>query len=268
MMLRCKGCSSEYLEGELQGRTCPKCLEPCIPIPEEQLATYLISREQLPPFKCRLGGFGVPEVLVGYEASDGGRWACRHRDAEEAFRKHLQEATDACSKRDEEGDLLRSLDEFERKVHFLLSHAVHMGWWIHVPRSTMEELRELDHQRKADVEKRFALSGSEAPDRIGKLVCPECGSDEVSVFEVKEAMYKRRVRLVDGRIAVGDVIEDQAGDTKSIRFECLVCHEQWEAPGWIEQIMDEDDEDIDSPIDYRPTGRGADHEDEDLEDDY
>lgn len=242
MLVRCKGCGTEYLSGELQGRTCPKCLEVCIPIPEEQLATYLLDRGQLPPFQCRMGGFGVPEVLIGYEATDGGRWACRHREAEESFRRHLQDATDACSKRGEDGELTSSLEEFEHKVHFLLSHAVHMGWWIHVPQSTMEELRELDNKRKGEVEKRFALSGSQAPDRIGKLVCPSCGSEEISILEVKETMFKRRARLNDGRISVGDIIEDRAGDTKSIRFECLVCHEQWEAPHWLEQLIDEDDD--------------------------
>lgn len=246
MMLKCTGCGADYLEGELQGRNCPRCLERCVPIPEEQMASYLIQREQLPPFKCRTSGFGVPEVLIGFEATDGGRWAMKHRDAEEEIRKLLQEATDSITKEDEETGEYGDLNEFERKVHFLLSHAVHMGWYIHVPKTTMDDLRELDNQRKAEVEKRFAISSGQAPGRIGNLQCPECGSEEVSVIEVKETMFKRRARLSDGRISVGHLIEDQAGDTKSIRFECLVCHEQWEAPSWIESAMDDDGEEFDS----------------------
>lgn len=244
MMLKCSGCGADYLEGELQGRNCPRCLERCIPIPEEQMASYLIQREQLPPFKCRMGGFGVPEVLIGFEATDGGRWAMKHRDAEEEIRKLLQEATDSISKEDENGEY-GDLGEFEHKVHFLLSHAVHMGWYIHVPKTTMDDLRELDGQRKAEVEKRFAISSGQAPDRIGKLVCPECGAEDISMIEVKEVMFRKRARLVDGRINASELIEDQTGDTRSIRFECMVCHKQWEAPSWIEQAIDDDPDDID-----------------------
>jgi len=259
MLLTCTTCGGNWLKGETDDGVCPRCKSRCVPADVEVEEGYRLPREHLPPFKCRIDAFGKAEVLIGYEANDGGRWAIKNRDAEEAVRDLMQRATDVTNPY-EEG----AMDEFEGKIHFMLSHAVHMGWYIHVPKSSMDDLRALDEQRKLEVEHRFSASDVQTPERIGKLQCPECGSTDISMLEVREHLIKSKVHLNDGRIAVDDVVDEDHSNVKSIRFECMACHEQWEAPPWIEQAIDdrsdeedeEWDEDSDEPINYTPTNQG------------
>jgi Zn finger protein HypA/HybF involved in hydrogenase expression len=259
MLLTCTTCMKNWLKGETDNGVCPQCKSRCVPADVEVEEGYRLPREKLPPFKCRIDAFGKAEVLIGYEANDGGRWAITNRDAEEAVRDLMQRATDATDDPYEEG----AMDEFEGKIHFMLSHAVHMSWYIHVPKKSMDDLNALDDQRKLEVERRFSASSAEVPERIGKLQCPECGSADISMLEVREQLIKSRVHLRDGRISVDDVVDEDHSNVKSIRFECMACHEQWEAPAWIEQAIDDNsseewDEDADEPIDYTPTSRQGD----------
>lgn len=250
MLLTCKTCRKNWLKGETENGVCPQCKERCEPADVEVEEGYRLPREKLPPFKCRIDGFGAPEVLIGFEAHDGGRWAVKNRDAEEAIRDLMQRAVSATDLYEED-----AMDNFEGKIHFMLSHAVHMAWYIHVTKSTMDDLNELDQQRKGEVEQRFSASDGEIPERIDKLQCPECESTDISMLEVREQVIKSRVHLDDGRIAVDDTLDEDHSNVKSIRFECMACHEQWEAPAWIEQAID--DKDPDEPIDYSPTEQGS-----------
>jgi predicted nucleic acid-binding Zn-ribbon protein len=183
-----------------------------------------------------MSGLGFPEVLVGFDAFGGGRWSIRDQVAEEEIRQLLQEVVNGISV--EESDVY-DLSELEQKVHFLISHAVQMGWYIHVPKCTMDDLNNLDRTRKLQVEKRFAMSNSNASEHIGKFGCPECGSNEISMIGVQEVTTKHCAYLVDGRISTSSADEIRRGDTKSIHFECRICHEQWEAPAWIDHLIDE-----------------------------
>jgi hypothetical protein len=189
--------------------------------------SYVRSRDELPPFKCQRGSYGL-EVLIGYEGTGGGRWAVRNRDSEEELRKMLQQAVDTY---DPAGDL----DGFEKSVHFVISHAVQIGWYIYVPQEQMDELNAVDAERR----KTHKQSETYAA-QLGMVHCPECKSDSIVLLEKSNVTGRRDFEVVDGRLEVGEVYGEELESNVGVPnlFFCRVCGHTWVVPSWVEERIE------------------------------
>jgi len=232
LMVKCSHCEHQFLAHEIDtwGKRhreeneendlfvfCPECNQ--MTRWEE---SYVRDRDELPPFKCKHGSFGL-EVLVGYEGTDGGRWAVRDRDSEEELRKMLQQAVDTY---DPDNDL----DGFEKSIHFVISHAVQIGWFIYVPSEQMDELDAVDAERRRKLTKKNEIYAAQ----LGMVSCPDCHADDVVLLEKSSITGRRDIEVVDGRIEVGELYGEELDSSMVPNFfHCRVCGHTWVVPDWV-----------------------------------
>jgi predicted RNA-binding Zn-ribbon protein involved in translation (DUF1610 family) len=222
---------------------CPECGALC----HLDNDPYRLPKELLPPFKVRQDGFGYPEVLIGDVAHDGGRWAMRNEECQNEFQKMAQRIINEFK-----GNYVEQ--EVTDKFEFLLSHAVHMGWYIHVPKRTMDDLDQLDNDRRAQVKAANQVN-TDSQERIGKLACPECGGESITMFRSARVTSTHKVSVVDGRIDATHMIDSNAMlEPTGITFMCEICRHRWDAPDWVLKLVNWDSDD--SPIPYSLTNSG------------
>jgi hypothetical protein len=212
--------------------------------------SYVLPREELPPFKCKVGPFGL-EVLVGYGDPGGGRWAIRNRDSEEKLRCMLQSCVDTHS--NDEGEPPEY--SFEESVHFILSHAVQMGWYILVSKAMMDELEEVDNERRlppdaATIQELRCVANSYVYGGMGAvmmgvgnspagsyLACPKCNSRDVVLIEESVTVGRRNFDIEDGKIQPGELYGEEVRGSYN-KFGCSNCNEVWEIPPEVERKID------------------------------
>lgn len=229
LMIECRECRHEFAceVREYDASTqCPEC--------GAALGdSYMKPREQLPPFRTTIGAYG-PEVLIGYEGTDGGRWAFKCRDDEESFRKLLQAAVYHWSADDDWGEMT-DLEGFDRAVHFALSHSVNMGWHLYITKQLMAELEQLDATRRPEE----TPQGEDTcyVERIDRITCPSCKSDEVIYIENNILSCNRAILIEDGVIKLGESYGDAIHSWDSDEFRCVECEEIWPVPDRIAHLI-------------------------------
>ena len=152
MLLTCDKCKVEYLEGEIKDWRCPKCYEVCYPVPEEftKEDAIMFELDRLPPFKCEHnyydGNLGA-EVIVGLQGKHG-VWALSSEKAHFTIQSLLNQALGKYSDKLLISEIDYVMEDLNKSVQFLLSQAVHKGWYLFVPESQIERLDRLDEERR------------------------------------------------------------------------------------------------------------------------
>jgi uncharacterized protein YbaR (Trm112 family) len=234
LMVKCTHCDHEFLAHERDTYVrkhaedgncdpmyvlCPECKE--MTVWEE---SYVRDRAELPPFKCKYGPFG-PEVLIGYEATGGGRWSLLNRDAEEEMQKMLQQTVDVYK-----GDL----EGFEKSIHFVISHAVQIGWYIPISQSTMDALESVDAERRRTQKPKETYVG-----KLDMVACPECQSGEIVLLETSHITGRRDFNVEDGKIKPGEVYGEMLNPNGVPNFfHCRACNNTWAIPQWVEERIE------------------------------
>ena len=239
----------DSLEGELPAGECPDCGALCY----LRVRSYRIPKELLPPFKVGRDGFGYPEVLIGYVAHDGGRWAMKNEESQNEFQKMAQWIIDVFRDDYDEKDVV---DRFE----FLLSHAVLMGWFIHVPKKVMDELDQVDEERREQINAQAGVQSEEKPGglvqwfvdkfrtkqinvsekQVSQIACPRCGGESITVVEKVDIARSRKVKIADGRVVgLSAIAVEEPGKPTSATFSCDICSHRWKAPDWVLRLIDE-----------------------------
>lgn len=224
----------ESSEDEKEFAKCPKCGA----LTKMQEESYVRPKEQLPPYSTSYGPYGL-EVYVGYEATGGGRWAFSGRDAEEEFRKMLQEAVDHWTGAHYGEDGSTGLDAFDNAVHFLLSHSVNMGWHVYVPQEMMDKLNAVDAERRATPQNTVqAAEGERYVERVERVLCPECKGDQVVLIERSRTSGKRDFHISDGKIHPGEIYGEELDSDPTNEFRCKACGHWWDVPEWVDRQIE------------------------------
>jgi predicted RNA-binding Zn-ribbon protein involved in translation (DUF1610 family) len=118
---------------------------------------------------------------------------------------------------------------------------------------TMDDLDQLDNDRRAQVKAANQVN-TDSQERIGKLACPECGGESITMFRSARVTSTHKVSVVDGRIDAAHMIEEKTGEPTGITFMCEICRHRWDAPDWVLKLVNWDSDD--SPIPYSLTNSG------------